>query len=127
MMNIFEEQPDHRRPSGFELLEKSRSDLFPIDEFPTQVNIPAVNIWGGEDSGAVDKMATWLLPAISLQYAADTIPPKSSPGIVASKDGLVGLLLNLIKSSGVYAIASVTIPLVSLVIAPFLTPSLSPA
>ena len=126
-MNVFDKQPDRRGSTSPQLFEKDRSNLFPIDEFPTQVNIPAVNIWGGEDSGAVDKMATWLLPAISLQYAADSIPPKSSPGIVASKDGLVGLLLNLIKSSGVYAIASVTIPLVSLVIAPFLTHSLSPA
>ena len=126
-MNIFEKQPDHRRPSGFELLEKSRSDLFPIDEFPTQVNIPAVNLWGEEDSRAVDKVATWLLPAISLQYATDTIPPKSLPGVVAGKEGHVGLFLNLIKNSGVYAIASLALPLVSLVIAPFLTHSLSPS
>jgi O-antigen/teichoic acid export membrane protein len=126
-MNVFEKQPDRRGSTSPQLFEKDRSNLFPIDEFPTQVNIPAVNIWGEEDSRAVDKMATWLLPAISLQYAADTIPPKSSPGIVASKDGFAGLLLNLIKSSGVYAIASVAVPLVSLAIAPFLTHSLSPA
>src|SRR2546430_11493969 len=44
----------------------------------------------------------------------------------ASAEGQVAVLRKLIKSSGVYALSSVALPLIALVLSPFLTHNLSP-
>lgn len=97
-----------------------------IDQFPTQVNMKAISIWDESDSWAIDKMATWILPAISMPHITDTITG-SHKVIAPGGEGHVALLRNLIKSSGIYAIAAMAPPLVSLVLTPFLTHYLSPS
>jgi O-antigen/teichoic acid export membrane protein len=58
-------------------------------------------------------------------------PPRSTTGrlqaIVPSGEGYVALVRNLMKSSGIYALASFAGPLISLVLAPFLTHNLTPS
>lgn len=127
-MNKYEQELTDNSPtfSSNDLLEEKRANLFPIEEFPTLTTMWANEGWEEQDSWAIEHMATWILPTISSQYIADAMPARSMPGIVGGQKGHVKPLLNLVKSSGVYAIASVAVPLVSLVLAPFLTHSLSP-
>ncbi len=128
-MNKYEQELDDGRPtsSTFHRLEKERANLFPIEDFPTLITMKYSNEWEEQNGWAIENMTTWMLPAISPHASAGALPTKSRPGVFTDKKGHIGLLLNLVKTSGVYAIASVAIPLVSLVLAPFLTHSLSPA
>src|SRR5713101_8475166 len=72
------------------------------------------------DGLPVDEQPTWLIPAIP---GASKAPKLEARG--ADSQNYVSLIRNLVKSSGIYALASVASPLVSLVLAPFLTHSLS--
>ncbi|HEU5230161.1 MAG TPA: lipopolysaccharide biosynthesis protein [Ktedonobacteraceae bacterium] len=70
----------------------------------------------GMDSVPIDQQPTLILPVIAKAELA-------AQG--AEKGGYVSLARNLIQSSGIYALASLASPLVSLVLAPFLTRNLS--
>ncbi len=66
-----------------------------------------------------DEQSTWIVPAIQSPNKASRLETRD----VGSQD-YISLMRNLLKSSGIYALASVATPLVSLVLAPFLTRSL---
>jgi O-antigen/teichoic acid export membrane protein len=68
----------------------------------------------------IDKQTTLILPTVQILEKA------SEPGLEKSETvGYISLIRNLIKSSGIYALASFASPLVALVLAPFLTHNLS--
>jgi len=68
---------------------------------------------------------TFILPVIRTETAKET---KDAQDTTAGHvEGEIAALRNLIKSSGIYALSSVAPPLVSLVVAPFLTHNLSPS
>jgi O-antigen/teichoic acid export membrane protein len=73
----------------------------------------------GREHVSIDQQLTWLIPAI-----ADLEQIKKMSSFV-QKDGYPFLIKQLMKNSGIYAIASCLSPLISLVLAPFLTYHLS--
>ncbi len=72
------------------------------------------------DGSAIDEQPTWIIPVIP-----GTRKMAGSPSESTGTDGYVSLVRNLVKSSGIYALSSVASPLVSLILAPFLTRALS--
>ncbi len=118
-MNVSE----NKQNSALGLRELNEST---IDQLPTQVDLKALHSWDDQDAWAIDKMTTWILPAISVPSVTGAITT-SQKALVSNGERPVALLRNLMKSSGIYAIASVALPLVSLVLTPFLTNYLSPA
>jgi O-antigen/teichoic acid export membrane protein len=72
-----------------------------VADVPTIILPPIISVEGGEETEELQKTA----PA----------------------EGQVAALRHLIKSAGIYALSSVALPLVSLVLSPFLTHNLSPA
>ena len=67
---------------------------------------------------------TWRLPVVP-ESSTVSSQPSSSTARTTGDESYLGLLRNLAKSSGIYAISALASPLVSLVLAPFLTHSLS--
>ncbi len=108
-------------------LDHAEKDSRVTDEVPTLV-LPvapsARDRWWS--SLSIDEMTTWILPAVRPDSAADTAT-ESDKTIVDGLEGHLAPILNLIKSSGIYAVSSVAPPLVVLVLAPFLTHTLSPS
>ncbi len=125
-MNIFEDDQNYESIANVHTIE---DECF--DQIPTQVDLGAVRdrtLWNGleaQENLPISEMLTWVLPVVNVEHAAATA---AQPHIasVANVDSSMLLLRNLIKSSGVYALSAIAAPLVSLVIAPFLTHSLSP-
>ncbi|HEX9069766.1 MAG TPA: lipopolysaccharide biosynthesis protein, partial [Ktedonobacterales bacterium] len=89
------------------------------------------------DDDPLEASATWILPIITGQHPAapssgrlQAIISDTSArlqAVVPGAEGYIALLRNLAKSSGIYALAALASPLISLVLAPFLTRHLSPA
>src|SRR5579872_5104709 len=67
----------------------------------------------------VDQLPTQLMPAIaeSRTISANAPPPVAQ---TTSDESYLGLMRNLAKNSGIYAISSLASPLVTLLLAPFL-------
>src|SRR5213082_2518640 len=98
-----------------------------IDEWPTLVNLTAVdNDWSHRNeleiqySWAIDEMATWMLPVIRTKPIRESATGKHTAADV-NVESHMALLISFVKSSGIYALASVALPLITLVLAPFLT------
>lgn len=73
------------------------------------------------DGLSIEEQATWVLPVV-------TVAKKATVALSAgSGQDIVSLAWNLVKNSGIYAIASLASPFVSLVLAPFLAYRLSSA
>jgi O-antigen/teichoic acid export membrane protein/glycosyltransferase involved in cell wall biosynthesis len=70
------------------------------------------------DGISIDQAETWIIPAIK-SVGKDAKKTRSSG------EGYTALIRDLVKSSGIYALAAFASPLVSLVLAPFLTHTLS--
>lgn len=96
-----------------------------VDQLTTPRDLRAVyispnwlSLWTGDVS--IDNQATWLLPAIS---KLSSVSSHISPPAMQVQDGEshAGLIRGLVKNSGIYAISSLTGPLVSLVLTPYLT------
>ena len=92
-----------------------------IDQWSTWVELPAIYPPPSYtmDGLAIDQQATVIIPSIRQANGA------SSAEVKSSSEHYVELIRKLTKSSGVYAIASFVSPLISLVLAPFLTHNLS--
>ncbi|HET9999908.1 MAG TPA: oligosaccharide flippase family protein [Ktedonobacteraceae bacterium] len=75
---------------------------------------------------AFSEMQTWILPVIEINKFRDAArkPVKISDG---KGESHTTILRNLLKTSGIYAIASYISPLLSLILSPFLAHSLSKA
>lgn len=98
-----------------------------IDQLPTQVGLEAIYKWPPApfftlDSLSISEQPTWTIPVIR---EAGRAPKHVAPDGEAK--GYVSLLRDLVKSSGIYALSSLASPLISLVLAPFLTHTLAQA
>ena len=71
------------------------------------------------DGILLEEQATWIIPAIQAPHAV------RSEADGASAQSYTAQLRNLLKSSGIYALASFAAPLVSLILSPYLTRHLS--
>lgn len=71
------------------------------------------------DSILLEEQATWIIPAIQAPVALKS----EADGV--SAQSYTAQLRNLLKSSGIYALASFAAPLVSLILSPYLTRHLS--
>jgi O-antigen/teichoic acid export membrane protein len=95
-----------------------------IDERVAQAEMQAAYEWLPSpimlDGSPIDEQPTWLIPATPKASKAPKLAARD-----ADSQNYISLIRNLVKSSGIYALASVASPLVSLVLAPFLTHSLS--
>ena len=92
-----------------------------IDQWSTLVEFPSIYSPPSYTMGnlAIDQQATVIIPVIrKVNDGSSTEENKAS-------ENYVELIRKLAKSSGVYAIASFVSPLISLVLAPFLTHNLS--
>ena len=115
-------------------LDQSSSRVSPykkIDEMPTAHILRAVSDWShyiepeNQFGWTAQDMDTWILPIVSGEFAKDT-SGSTSINRSARVEGHIALLRSFVKSSGIYALASVALPLINLVLAPFLTHYLSP-
>ena len=101
-----------------------------IDQLATQVGLRAVptmfSSWSPQflDDISIYDQPTWLLPAIPKSDRASRQTPLSATQ-ASGGESYLGLLRNLVKNSGIYAISSLTAPLVTLLLTPFLTHTLS--
>jgi O-antigen/teichoic acid export membrane protein len=126
MKNVFEKEREEQYWADIHL--QPLQDTC-VDQLPTQVSLKVVDPFAGQDSWAVDEMATWILPAVSLSgnAGAEAVTGAHKVLPATGAENHIDLLRSLVKSSGLYAIASLALPLVSLALTPFLTHSLSPA
>lgn len=92
-----------------------------IDQWSTYLELPAIDPLASYTMNglAIDQQPTMIIPAIHQVDGASITAAKSS------SENYVELIRKLVKSSGVYAIASFVSPLIALVLAPFLTHNLS--
>lgn len=114
-----------------------------IFDQPTQLNILSIektNIidlpreksselwWKDQEmwSWSITEVPTMILPIIHIDHFANTEVEIAKVATVDA-EGQVELLRKLVKSSGIYALSSVALPLLSLVLSPFLTHNLSPS
>lgn len=117
-----------------------------IDQMPTQASLRAIpkasplpfstsdSPLGRDKSGPYGSIAdqpTWILPVIpGTERGRDQAAPTRVAGVETMGESKqeatpAALLRNLVKSSGIYALSSLVSPLVSLLLAPFLTHTLS--
>ena len=119
--------------------DKSTNQSLWLDDLPT-LKQPAVNMpqltddhdsapndtWSASLQYAIlggfsiEEQPTWILPVIQI-----AVKPSRHEGKDAKSESHTAVILNLVKSSGFYALASFVTPLISLVLAPFLTHNLS--
>jgi len=103
-----------------------------FEEAPTRLRLRAVSrrssspMSGVMDYWAVDELPTMILPAISAQPIT-VAAMEAQADVPVGVGGYIAPLRGLIKSSGIYALASMASPVVSLGLAPFLTHHLTPA
>jgi O-antigen/teichoic acid export membrane protein len=128
----YSRESEHDRSNTTELEQAQEISDLPIlvlqnvniDELPTSVNLKAADISSSSctDDLPVEQRPTWILPAI--QAPTKAAEPEAQDQEVQGYDALIQ---KLVKSSGIYALASLISPLVSLLLAPFLTHHLSRA
>ncbi len=111
-----------------ELPVVDRSQL-PTQKLPTLKGVLANSVSYQSSFLVVDGISiadqpTWMLPVIPRPRKA-TKEVSLSATRTTGGESYLGLIRNLVKSSGIYAIASMASPLVSLLLLPFLTHALS--
>jgi O-antigen/teichoic acid export membrane protein len=116
---------------AFRIDESMTLKLFAIDvdQIPTQAGLQAIfmpSMWSSSPTNGVPifDQPTWQVPVIP-ESSTVSSQLSSSTARTTSDESYLGLIRNLAKSSGIYAISALASPLVSLVLAPFLTHSLS--
>ncbi|SRR5579875_485251 len=103
--------------------------MIPVDKYPTEVQLPVIfnssqSIYSDAIGGSpIEEQVTWIMPA--LPGGAVSTPGLGSEVGSADAENYVLYIHHLIKSSGIYILSSLASPLVSLVLAPFLTRHLS--
>ena len=124
-----EVQDTMRSPAGLSIDQFPTGPLPAIDQWPTQpipvlVDEPFSFQQGSfVDNESIEELDMLMQPAI--ERIAETGPHASAQQTGGTGSYLV-LGRSMVKSSGIYALASLVSPLVSLVLAPFLTHHLSP-
>ncbi len=97
-----------------------------IDKMPTSVGLKALyeppppTPYFAMDGTALSEQPTWIIPVLPASKKVSKPIARDAEG-----EGYASIMLNLVKSSGIYALASLAAPLISLVLAPFLTRYLS--
>lgn len=95
-----------------------------IDRWPTLVNLTAVNDSLPRsymhDSLPIYEQPTWILPAFQETRKTSKLRSRDS-----GAEGYISQIGVLVKNSGIYAFSSLAAPLITLLLAPFLTRSLS--
>src|SRR5438034_3147972 len=95
-----------------------------IDRWPTRVNLTAVykSLPGSTmvDGLPNNEQLTWIIPVVRDTRKASKLKIGDSV-----EQGYVSHISALVKNSGIYALSSLAAPLVTLLLAPFLTRSLS--
>ena len=123
-MNRIESEKNQRHDSRSQQGEK---DVF--DQFVTQPRLrafsapPPTPTFLLMDGVAFEEQATWIIPVIQ----APTQKPIKLETASLGVGGYSSQLRSVLKSSGIYALASLATPIVALVLAPFLTRTLSHA
>jgi O-antigen/teichoic acid export membrane protein len=77
---------------------------------------PSLDRFTMPDAVPIDMQETWIIPVVS-----------SKKWLAPAIENHITVIRRFIKNSGFYAIASLSVPLVSLILTPFLAHSLSPA
>jgi O-antigen/teichoic acid export membrane protein len=101
-----------------------------ISEWPTQPSLRALDGLTSSYSGSVapgeqaQRVPSWMVPIASTARDRTT---GSTQAVLAGAESYIALVSQLVKSSGIYALAALGAPLVSLVLAPFLAHYLSPS
>jgi len=101
-----------------------------VDHLPTQVGLRAIHLmspsWSSlvTDGISIYDQPTWQLPVIP---GSGRVSSQAPPSATQTQGGesYLGLMRNLVKNSGIYAISSLASPLATLLLAPFLTHTLS--
>jgi O-antigen/teichoic acid export membrane protein len=106
-------------------LDSGELPTLPIEKLPT-AKMPALRP-DAFTTGDVppDEVPTWILPVVGAPTVSDVTTTRLRAA-VAGAQGYVTLVGNLLKSSGIYALASLGGPLIALILAPYLTHNLSP-
>ena len=116
---------------AFRIDESPTLELLSIDvgQITTQAGLQAIltsSSWSSPLTNGVPiyNQPTWRLPVLPESSTVGR-QNSSSTARTTGDESYLGLIRNLAKSSGIYAISALASPLVSLVLAPFLTHSLS--
>jgi len=101
----------------------------PTQKLPAQSGVRAIPVsfpssFPVEDGSSSADQPTWILPVIPKRADNQASLPATQ---TTGRESYLGLIHNLVKSSGVYALSSLASPLVSLLLLPFLTHVLSHA
>lgn len=99
------------------------SELSAVLELPQFPELPELPEFPKiADEADIEDLPTWVLPAIRLDEIEEPLAQtKPQAAISRGFEGYFALIGTLLKSSGVYALASLATPLISLVMAPFVT------
>lgn len=100
-----------------------------VDQLPTQANLRAIltsSSWSSPLTNGISiyNQPTWQLPAIPGSRTVSN-HAQSSTTRAPGGESYLGLIRKLVKNSGIYAISSLASPLITLLLAPFLTRTLS--
>jgi O-antigen/teichoic acid export membrane protein len=94
------------------------------ERLPVQVNLNAVDSSSSKgvmlDGLPMDQQPTWIIPVIQDAQKAPKLKFWD-----AGAEGYIAHIRDLVKNSGLYALSSLTAPLITLLLAPFLTHTLS--
>jgi O-antigen/teichoic acid export membrane protein len=125
------------RDTGSDLAVSARIDEFPtlellaidVDQLPTQVGLQAIlksPVWSSPATNAISIYDEQTRP-FSVRPESNTASNKALPSAIQAPgdESYLGLIRNLVKNSGIYAISSLASPLITLLLAPFLTHMLS--
>lgn len=98
-------------------------DVPATPEFPGFPELPEIpGVPRIQDEADIEDLPTWVLPAIRVDVAEEPrTQTKPQAALGRGFEGYFALIGTLLKSSGVYALASIATPLISLVMAPFVT------
>lgn len=125
-----EVESDRDTPSGLSVIlhidevPTSPLPVVDIDQVPTEVRLSVIFNSSSSFPAIDSNQTTWRLPAVpKSEINSSLISPSGTQ--TSGGESYQGLIRNLIKSSGIYAISALASPLVSLVLAPYLTHSLS--
>jgi O-antigen/teichoic acid export membrane protein len=106
---------------------RSTASIRSIDQLQTQVNLEAVSSaltapYYAINNWSIDQQTTLIIPAIPVRENSSTLKLEAH---LSNGEGYVSHIRELVKNSGIYALSTLAAPFVSLVLAPFLTRSLS--
>lgn len=114
-------------------LDQFATDAIPVYRPTGKFRKPPVEQWDDSrrtgapaptGSDPDEYLPTWILPVVEADIEAQTT--MRLPVVAPAAKSYMELVKNLATSSGIYALASLSAPFVSLVLAPFLTHRLSP-